>query len=70
MTWTTELKTLADKIFGNQASKDIEIRPIGATDTTSPEDDNNEIQIDEKKQKRPFTFLTKLLILSRIDVFK
>ncbi|CAB4415146.1 unnamed protein product [Rhizophagus irregularis] len=74
MTWTTELKSLADKIFGNQASKDIEIRPIGATDTTSPEeiadDDNNEIQIDEKKQKKPFTFLTKLLILSRIDVFK
>uniref|UniRef100_U9UGB4 Protein kinase domain-containing protein n=1 Tax=Rhizophagus irregularis (strain DAOM 181602 / DAOM 197198 / MUCL 43194) TaxID=747089 RepID=U9UGB4_RHIID len=52
MTWTTELKTLADKIFGNQASKDIEIRPIGATDTTSPEenadDDNNEIQIGIK----------------------
>ncbi|RGB34100.1 kinase-like domain-containing protein [Rhizophagus diaphanus] len=68
MTWTTELKTLADKIF------DIEIRPIGVTDTTSPEeiadDDNNEIQIAEKKQKKPFTFLTKLLILSRIDVFK
>lgn len=37
-----------------KASKDIEIRPIGAIDTTSPEenadDDNNEIQIGIKNK--------------------
>ncbi|GBC10577.1 hypothetical protein RclHR1_09740002 [Rhizophagus clarus] len=74
MTWTTELKTLADKIFGEQ---DIEINPIEVTDPTSSEDsetksiemidDNTETQIDKKK---PFMFLTKMLILLRIDAFK
>ncbi|PKY55045.1 kinase-like protein [Rhizophagus irregularis] len=82
MTWTTELKSLADKIFGNQASKDIEIRPIGATDTTSPEeiadDDNNEIQIgiwiDGLDLYNPIPYLTNkengLMILPKLDKIK
>ncbi|PKC16591.1 hypothetical protein RhiirA5_394248 [Rhizophagus irregularis] len=82
MTWTTELKTLADKIFGNQASKDIEIRPIGATDTTSPEenadDDNNEIQIgiwiDGLDLYNPIPYFTNkengLMILPELDKIK